>query len=364
VARRLRFDRTLFGSILSLSLFGLIMVYSASAVVASSRRGGSPYFFVTRQAEALAGGLLLLALIMTVDYRKWREKPLLIAGLAGSALMLIAVLFQPRINNTHRWLDLGPISLQPSELAKIPVIIFLAHWLDLRREKLDDLGGTLLPAAAVIGGFTALVMIEPDFGTAMIFLIVGTILFFAAGLPLKYFAGAAAAGIPVLVFWMTRADYRVRRIVSFLHPESDPLGDGFQATQSLIAHGSGGLLGSGLGNGRQKLFFLPEPHTDFVFANIGEELGLVGAILTLALFGIVFWRAVVAAKGAPDRYGYYLALGLGSMIFVQALIHASVTLALMPTKGLPLPFVSYGRSFLVTCMIASALLLNISQHRE
>jgi cell division protein FtsW len=364
VARQLRSDRILFGAVLALSLFGLVMVYSASAVIATSRPGGTPYFFVLRQAQALVAGFLLALLAMTVDYRRWRSSWLLGGMLGISALMLIAVLFQPRINNTHRWLNLGPLSLQPSELAKIPLVIFLAHWLDSRRERMEDIVGTLLPAAAILGGFTVLVMIEPDFGTAVIYLVVGVVLLFAAGLPFRYFAGGALAVVPVLAFWVTRADYRLRRISSFLNPEADPLGDGFQAWQSLIAHGTGGTIGAGLGDGRQKLFFLPEPHTDFVFSIIGEELGLVGALVVLAVFAVVFWRALRAAIGAPDRYGYYLALGLGSLVFIQALTHMSVTLAMLPTKGLPLPFISYGRSFLVTCLVAAGLLLNVSQHQE
>lgn len=364
MARRLKSDRVLFGSVLGLSLFGLVMVYSASAVLSATKRGGDPYFFAGRQVQALLAGLVLALVAMSVDYRRWRQPWILASALAGSALMLVAVLFQPRINNTHRWLNLGPISLQPSELAKIPLIVFLAHWLDTKREKLDDLGGTILPAAAVVGGFAALVAIEPDFGTAMVYMTVAVILFFVAGIPLRWFVGGTLVVLPVLVFWMTRADYRVRRLVAFLHPDADPQGDGFQATQSLIAHGTGGILGAGLGNSRQKLFFLPEPHTDFVYSIVGEELGVIGALALLVVFGIVFWRSLRAAAGAPDRFGYYLAVGLGSLIFVQALTHMSVTLALFPTKGLPLPFISYGRSFLVTCLVASGLLLNVSQHRE
>jgi len=221
---------------------------------------------------------------------------------------------------------------------------------------------TLLPAAALVSLLSGLVLLQPDFGTAFSYFAVAAAMLFFAGLPFRWFAGAALLVVPTLSAYVWSAPYRRDRILAFLHPEADPLGKGFQAIQSLIAVGTGGVTGLGLGHGKQKLFFLPYPYTDFIYAIVGEELGLLGCAAVLALFGIVFARGIRAASNAPDQFGRLLGIGLSVMIVIQALVNVSVVLALLPTKGIPLPFMSYGGSALWADLLAVGILLNLSQH--
>lgn len=365
MARKLAIDRLLFAPVVALVGLGLLMVYSASAMqiyLPSAGGPSQPLHFVIKQGIAvLLGGLLTIG-AMKLDYRKLNDPRLVTAGLCLLTLSLVVVLFRPPINGTRRWINVGLLSIQPSEFAKIGLVIGLAALLSRREGELDDVRHTLLPAAGLLALLGGLVLLQPDFGTALSFFAIAGVMLFYAGLRLRWFAAGALLALPALVAYAWSAPYRRARILAFLHPESDPLGTGYQALQSLIAVGTGGVTGLGLGDGKQKLFFLPYPYTDFIYAIVGEELGLVGCAIVLGLFGLLFARGMRAAVNAPDTFGRLLGVGLAVMIVVQALVNISVVLALVPTKGIPLPFLSYGGSALLADLIAVGILLNVSQH--
>jgi len=299
---------------------------------------------------------------MRVDYRTYRQPAFIWLALGLVGLGLVAVLFSTPINGTRRWFGYGGIGVQPSELAKLAVIVFTAALLERRMHRINDIRYSLLPIGVVTMGVVLLILLEPDFGTAACILAVVGLMVFAAGLDWRYLAFTAAAAVPLTWFVLMSADYRRRRLLAFLNPWEDPLGDGFQIIQSMIAVGTGGLFGRGLMEGVQKLFYLPEPHTDFIYAVIGEEFGLVGTTLVLAAFVVIAWRGLRIASRAPDSFGSFLAIGVTAMVAVQAFINMSVVLGLMPTKGIPLPFVSAGGSSLVINLIGVGILLNLSQH--
>jgi cell division protein FtsW len=365
VARKLAIDRFLFAPVVALVGLGLLMIYSASAMqiyLPSAGGPSQPLHFVFKQGIAVLLGTLLTIGAMRLDYRRLNDPRLIAVGLVGLFLALVVVLFRAPINGTRRWIDLGVMSIQPSEFAKIGLVVAFAALLSRREGQLDDAKRTLLPAAGLLAVLGGLVLLQPDFGTALSYFAVAGAMLFYAGLRLGWFAGGALLALPALVAYAWSAPYRRARILSFLHPESDPLGTGYQALQSLIAIGTGGVTGLGLGDGKQKLFFLPYPYTDFIYAIVGEELGLVGCAIVLLLFGLVFARGMRAAVNAPDAFGRLLGVGLAVMIVVQALVNVSVVLALLPTKGIPLPFLSYGGSALWADLIAVGILLNVSQH--
>src|SRR6185436_2356414 len=264
---------------------------------------------------------------------------------------LVAVLFGPRINGARRWFGVAGVGVQPSEFAKLVVIVFVAAILERRMDRINDLRYSLVPIGVAIGGIVGLIMLEPDLGTALSIILIVAAMVFAAGINYRYILGLGLVALPAAYVVLMSADYRVRRMKVFLDPWSDPLGDGFQVIQSLIAVGTGGLFGRGLMGGVQKLFYLPYPHTDFIYSVISEELGLAGATVVLACFCVITWRGLRTAMRAPDRFGAFLALGLTAMITVQALFNISVTLGLLPTKGIPLPFVSFGGSSLLVSLI-------------
>lgn len=361
MARQLESDRILFGAVVILVLFGILMVFSASAVMAADRFGSS-YYFLFRQVGWAVMGLAAMVVMMHVDYRRLRNPLLVFTLLVLQLILLVAVLFADRTHQTQRWLHLGPLSFQPSEFSKIVLVVFLAYFLDLRRGEVNDWKHTLVPIALVTGVSLALVVKEPDLGTSLAIALVVAAMLFAAGLRLSYFAYGLLVAIPVLYLLIFRVGYRYKRMLAFLDPYADPLGKGFQIVQSFIAVGSGGISGVGLMEGRQKLFYLPEPHTDFIFAVIGEELGFMGALAVLALFGVILWRGLRAAAGCSNEFGRLLAIGLAVMVVGQALANISVVLGLLPTKGIPLPLVSYGGSSLLMSLSALGILLNISQH--
>jgi cell division protein FtsW len=361
MARKLKSDKVLFLATLLLVLASVVMVYSASAVVALERYH-RPYLFLIKQGMWTALGLALLGVVMRVDYRTWKQPVLIWSSLGLVVLALVMVLFMSPINGTRRWFGLGGFGVQPSELAKLAAIFFTAALLERRMHRIDEVRYSLLPIALVIGGLSALVLIEPDFGTALSIAAVAALMVFAAGLNVKYVLFSAIALIPAAGWILLSADYRVKRITSFMCPECDPTGAGFQLLQSLIAVGTGGVWGKGLMNGVQKLFYLPYAWSDFIYAVIGEELGLVGTTLTLTAFLLITWRGLQVAGRAPDRFGAFLALGLTGMVAVQAFINLSMVLGLMPTKGIPLPFVSAGGSSLLINLVGMGILLNVSQH--
>ena len=361
MAKKLSVDRTLFAVTIGLVFFGLVMLYSASAVVADAGHRSS-YFFLIKQSLWAAIGLTVMSVLMRLDYRKLRQPVLVYGFLLLSVALLIAVLFSPPLKNAHRWLHFGLLSFQPSEMAKLSLILSVAYLLDQKRERIDDFFSSLFLPLVVTVFLAFLVLIEPDFGTASCLLFVGFCLFFVAGSPFRYLFGLASASVPLIYLLIVRVDYRRDRLLTFLDPFEDPLGRGFQIIQSLIAVGTGGILGAGFMRSRQKLFYLPEPHTDFIFSVIGEELGLIGALALLGAFTVILWRGVVIARRAPDLFGALLASGLTALIVGQAFINMSVSLGLLPTTGIPLPFISAGGSSLVTSLAAVGLLLGVSQH--
>jgi len=361
MARKLKSDKLLFLATLLLVLASVVMVYSASAVIALERFH-RPYLFLVKQAMWSALGLALLGVVMRVDYRTWKQPALIWSALATVGFALVAVLFMGKINGTRRWFGVGGFGIQPSELAKLAAIFFTAALLERRMHRIDEVRYSLLPIVLVVGGITALVLIEPDYGTALSIVAVAALMVFAAGLNFKYLLYSVMALLPLSVGLLLMEPYRVKRLWSFLCPECDPTGKGFQLLQSLIAVGTGGIGGVGLMAGKQKLFYLPEPQTDFILAVIGEELGLIGTTVTLIAFILITWRGLQIASNAPDRFGSFLALGLTGMFAVQAFINMSMVLGMMPTKGIPLPFVSFGGSSLLINLIGMGILLNVSQH--
>jgi cell division protein FtsW len=364
-------DRWLFGATLALCLVGQVMVFSASAVMAREEFG-SAYSFILRQLIWLGIGLAGMFALMNVDYRELRQPRVIFTGLCVILLLLVGVFFLDRSHATHRWIRFGPVGIQPSELAKLVVIFYLAWFLELRRAQfcgdpwtaVNDPLRALAPALGPVLAIAGLVVMQPDLGTAFEIVLVSLGMLFVAGLSLKYLAFATVAALPAIYLLIVRVPYRYNRVVAFLNPEADPQGSGFQMMQSLIAVGSGGFSGVGLMESRQKLFYLPEAHTDFIYAVLCEELGFIGGALVLAMFAVYGWRGIRAALGAPDDFGRLLATGITVLVISQAMINLSVVLGLMPTKGIPLPFISYGGSSLLVMLLATGVLLNISQHAD
>ena len=361
MARKLKSDRILFSTTLLLVCASIVMVYSASAVVALERFD-QPYFFLIKQALWTVLGLAVLAIAMRIDYRTYRNDAFIWGAIAVVVLMLVAVMFSAPVNGTRRWFNVGGLGIQPSELAKIAAILFTALILERRMHRIDELQYSLLPILLVVGAMFGLIMLEPDYGTAATLLLIIAMMVFAAGLNYRYLVGAALVAAPLLYVVLMSADYRRRRLLAFWNPEADPLGDGFQVLQSLIAVGTGHIFGKGLMGGVQKLFYLPEPHSDFIYAVIAEELGLIGATAVLVCFCVIAWRGVRIALRAEDSFGSFVALGLTTMVAAQALVNISVVLGLVPTKGIPLPLVSAGGSSLLINLLGIGMLLNISQH--
>jgi len=359
VARRISSDRVLFGAVVVLVLSGVLMVYSASAVLASL--SGGSYYFLLRQVAFAAAGLGLMLMMMNVDYTRLARPMVVFPALSLQVVLLILVFFGSSRNHAHRWLHFGAFGFEPSELSKIALVIFLAWFLDLRRDAVNDWKHTLLPVGLVAGLSIAMVLAEPDLGTSLTIALILATMLFAAGLHWGYFAAGAMAAVPVVAALIYFEPYRFRRWLAFLRPESDPLGKGFQILQARIAVGSGGINGVGYMAGKQKLFYLPEPHTDFIFAVIGEELGFLGCVFVLALFAVLLWRGLRAAARCPDEFGRLLAIGITVLLVGQALVNMTMVLGLMPTKGIALPLVSYGGSSLIVSLLAVGILLNISQ---
>jgi cell division protein FtsW len=363
MARKLSSDKLLFTITIMLVMFGLVMVYSASAVMANEKEG-TPFYYVIRQSVWFLLGLAAMVALMNIPYRTWNNRVLIYSLLVIHIAMLVLVLFAPPVANVHRWFRLGPFSLQPAELVKFPLLLFLAYHLSRKQDQIDTLWPGLLPPLVMSGQIALLIVIEPDLGTAVMVMAITIALLFFAGMPYKYFGLMAAVGLPVFYFLVMNVEYRRQRLMTFFNPEKDPSDSGFQIIQSLIALGSGGTEGVGLANSIQKLFYLPEPHTDFIYAIIGEELGLIGAMIVLFAFMFFLWRGLRIAWKVQDPFGQFLAAGITIMIVLQALINISVVIGLLPTKGLPLPFISSGGSSLLMNMMAVGILLNISQHAK
>ncbi len=354
--RKVPYDRGLIIVTLALLGFGLVMVFSASTVVS-----GDAHIF-SRHLLYMVLGLALMLTAMRIDYYIY-GKAWVVYGLLGLTLaLLVATLFSPPVNGVHRWLSIGSFRAQPSEFAKLTMVFFTAHYWVRREGAFSSLKTGLAPYAAAVGPVILLVLLEPDFGTAACISVTCLFLAYLGGLRHRYLAGALVAAAPIFYFLVYRVPYRRNRILAFLDPEQNPLGIGYQIRQSLIAVGSGGVNGVGFAQGKQKLAFLPEAHTDFIFAIVGEELGLIGCTALLALFLILFWKGVQVAVRSDTTLGTLLGLGIVGMISFQALFNMSVVISLLPTKGIPLPFISVGGSSLLATMIGIGILLNISRN--
>jgi cell division protein FtsW len=363
MAKRVSVDRWLFTVTMLLVFVGLVMVFSASAVMARERFG-SPYAFLLKQVIWAAAGLVAMVVAMQVDYRRYKHPALVFSLLGLTTLLLISVFFLDRSHNTHRWFRVGAFSFQPSELAKPVLILFLAYFLEARTKTMDDWRNTLAPAAAPVLVLLGLIVLQPDLGTAIACAGIAACILFVAGMRLRYFGYAFAASLAPLYFLIFHVSWRRDRILAFLNPYADRQKTGFHIIQSLIAVGTGGVTGTGLMEGKQKLFYLPEPHTDFIFAVTAEELGLLGAMFVVTLFAIFLWRGMRVSWRTEDTFGRYLAVGITSMVVLQAFINISVVLGMMPTKGIPLPLVSYGGSSLFFTLACVGVLLNITKQTE
>jgi cell division protein FtsW len=360
MARKLQADEWLFAGAVALALFGVIMVYSASAIVATGENH-SQYFYVIRQGVWTLIGLGAMLAGMRFDYRQLRS-PLIANGLIVTVLVLLVAVFAfPPINGARRWIRFAGMSMQPSEISKLALAIFLARFFERRAGEEGSFWRTFVPSVALTGLLALLVVAEPDLGTAMMLAVICAVVLFTAGARLKHMALAAAPALVGVVGLLVFVPFRMRRMTAFLDPWADPQGTSYQVVQSLLAVGSGGVNGLGFTQGRQKMFFLPFAHSDFIFAVVGEELGLLGGLAVIALFGLLLWRGMRAALHAPDRFGLLLGVGIVTGIVAQALFNMSVVLAMLPTKGIPLPFISYGGSSLVPTLFAVGVLLNISQ---
>ena len=362
--KRVAMDHTLLIVTIILALVGLVMVFSASAVVAGNRFQDSG-FFLKRQLAWLTFGFLLLHLASHVDYIWWKR---LSIPLLGLTLVLLVMVLIPSIGvaakGARRWLKLGPISVQPAEMVKLVVVIYLAAYLTKKEDRLTIFSSGLLPAVTVVGVLCGLALLEPDLGTAVVIGLVTVGLLFLGGARVFHLAALGLCTAPVVLALILGSSYRRQRLMTFLAPWKDEADAGFQITQSFLAFGSGGPFGVGLGEGKQKLFFLPEAHTDFVLALVGEELGLVGTGVIILLFALFVIRGFQIAARARMPFGRYLGMGITLLIGIQALVNACVVTGLLPTKGLTLPFVSYGGSSLVISLLGVGILLNISRDRR
>ncbi|MDH5509930.1 MAG: putative lipid II flippase FtsW [Nitrospinota bacterium] len=349
---------------LALTAIGIVMIFSSSAVLAGQKHGDA-YYYLKRQGTWAGLGIVVMLFMMTIDYRslaRWAYPLYFITAALLAAVLIPGV--GRTVNGATRWIAVGSLTFQPSEFAKLALVIFFAAILSRKGEegKLGDFFGTFAPLLASLGFFFALIQLQPDLGTALTIALIIMLMFLAAGVRLIHLAGAALVMAPILAISMLTVDYRRRRLLTFLDPWEDSLDSGYQIIQSFIALSNGGTWGVGLGESQQKLFYLPEPHTDFIFSILGEELGFVGAISVLILFGVLVWRGFKTGLNSPERFGGLLALGITFAVATQAFINVAVTLGMLPTKGIPLPFISLGGSSLVMWLASAGLLANVSEH--
>lgn len=347
---------------LGLTALGLVMVLSASSLLAE-KRFGDPYHFFRPQVVYVLLGLMVMMICRKIPYDWLCRSSYLMLGIIILALVLVLIPgIGHRVGGASRWLRFGGISLQPSEFAKVVLVIFLAYSLSAKREVIRSFFVGLVPNLIILGLLVGLVVVEPDLGAAVIMTVIAGIMFFISGVPLRYLTSLALLAIPVVYLAVVRSPYRLKRITAFLTPWDDPLGTGYHIIHSFMAFASGGLTGVGPGAGKQKLFFLPEPHTDFIFSVVGEELGFVGVALIALLFLILVWRGFSVSLNAYELQGSYLALGLTLIIGLQAFMNMAVVVGLMPTKGLILPFFSYGGSAMLVNFICLGLIFNVAGH--
>ena len=363
-SKRVAMDPALLAVTLILALVGVVMVFSASAVVAGNRFH-DPWYYLKRQLAWLAAGLLLMHIASKIDYLIWKK--LAIPLLCLTTILLVMVLV-PSLGSAakgaRRWLRVGPINMQPAELVKLVAVIYVAAFLTNKGERITLFARGLLPPLIMLGLLSGLVLMEPDLGTVVVMGLVVVTLLFLGGARVKHLSLLALCALPAVAGLILSSSYRRQRLMTFLSPWKDASDAGFQITQSFLAFGSGGLFGVGLGEGKQKLFFLPEAHTDFVLALVGEELGLIGSAVIVLLFGLFVVKGFQVARRARHPFGRHLATGITLLIGMQALVNAGVVTGLLPTKGLTLPFVSYGGSSLVASLFGVGILLSISRDRH
>jgi cell division protein FtsW len=364
MAKRAGVDKWLFFITVLLIVAGLVMVFSASAIMAQERYH-SPYTFVGKQAGWALLGLLALLVLSHIDYTIYKSPRFIYPALCVTTFLLVLVFFIPGSHNTHRWIRFGDFfTFQPSEIAKPVLVLFLAWFLSTRLDKMNDWKNTLLRAALIPVVLIALVERQPDLGTALVLAGVTAMMLILAGMEWKYLFIALAAALPALAYELLKVGFRRQRMLVFLSPDSDPQGAGFHINQSLIAVGTGGLTGRGYMEGVQKLFFLPEAHTDFIYANIAEELGFIGAIAILILFVLFGWRGLRAAFRSPDPFARLVAFGITTTLVLQAFFNISVVVSLLPTKGIPLPLISSGGTSVFCTLASIGVLLNITRKTD
>jgi cell division protein FtsW len=361
MVNKLKIDWFMFAIATGLSLFGAAMVYSASAMIAL-RESQSQFTYFYKQLAFTLVGLAAMFVVSKIDYRRYQASWFVYGFLALTVLMLIAVFAFPSINGARRWIRFGGLSFQPSEMAKLALPIFLAFFLTKNEKTVGDLRSTVIPCVSALVLLAGLVFIEPDLGTVIVMCAIFSAVYFAAGAKIIHIASIAAAMAVAGIGAIVLAPWRVQRLMAFLDPFSHSDDAGYQVVQSLMAIGSGGIAGEGFAKGQAKLFYLPYPYSDFIFSVVGEEFGLIGTLAIVIAFGLLLWRGTKAAMNAPDRFGMLLGIGIITGIVVQALFNISVVISIVPAKGIPLPFISYGGTSVFMTMLAVGILLNISQN--
>lgn len=358
-------DPIISGVVFVLLVFGLVMISSAGVVVSMTKFGDEYYYFKHQLFFGIIPGLFLLYLVQKIKFSFWKKISLPFFILA---LFLLLLVFVPgvgvHLQGASRWINLGPVSFQPTEMMKLAIIIYLASWIETRGTKLNDFSEGLFPFMVILGGVALLIIAQPDIGTLGVVIAIALIMFFVAGVPIKYIFSLIGAGVVLLLILIKIEPYRMNRLLSFMNPELDLQGIGYQINQALIAIGSGGVFGLGLGQSRQKFNYLPEPIGDSIFAIVGEELGLIGAGVLLLLFVLFAMRGLKIAKNAPDTFSSMVAVGISSWVVFQALINIMAIIGLIPLTGITLPFVSYGSTSLIFVLIGVGILLNISKHSK
>ncbi len=361
MVKKLKIDWFMFAIASGLALFGAAMVYSASAMIAL-RESQSQFTYFYKQLAFTLAGLAVMFVVSKIDYRRYQAPWFVYGFLALTVVMLIAVFAFPSINGARRWIRFAGLSFQPSEMAKLALPIFLAFFLTKNEKTVGELRSTVIPCISALVLLAGLVFIEPDLGTVIVMCAIFSAVYFAAGAKIVHIASVVAAMVVVGIGAIILAPWRVQRLMAFLDPFSHSEDAGYQVVQSLMAIGSGGIAGEGFAKGQAKLFYLPYPYSDFIFSVVGEEFGLIGTLAIVIAFGLLLWRGTKAAMNAPDRFGMLLGIGIITGIVVQALFNISVVISIVPAKGIPLPFISYGGTSVFMTMLAVGVMLNISQN--
>jgi cell division protein FtsW len=360
---KMNYDTTLLFSVLFLVGIGIVMVYSASSALAL-KKFGTDYYFLKRQALFSLIGIVAMVVCGHIPLKIYKSLtyPLLVLSMMFLVLVQVSNL-GVTAGGATRWLSFKGFSFQPAEFARLAMVMYLAYSMSKKQEQIKDFYIGFLPHVIVLSLFTVLIFMQPDFGSVVILCTITWIMMFVGGVGLRYLLSSMLLILPIVYYVMFNADYRIRRLTSFLNPWEYPTDEGYQIIHSLMAFGTGGIWGSGIGRGYQKLFYLPEPHTDFIFSVIGEELGLVGVIIILSLYALILWRGISIARNAKDTFTAYLATGITVAIVLQVCVNMGVALGLLPTKGLTLPFLSYGGTSLLINMASIGILMSIGAKR-